>query len=58
MTAPKKAGMRPGNIVPVSGIYAQYKNGNKINEVTSVKNEPFPPARTSGVTHRLIRKTK
>lgn len=34
----------PGEIVPESGIYGQFnKNGTKINEVTYVTGERFPP---------------
>ena len=34
----------PGKSVPQSGIYGQYsESGTKVNEVTCVKGEPFPP---------------
>lgn len=45
---------RPGETVPISGIYAC--TGCR-NEVTCVRGEPFPPCRRcgTGAGYRLIR---
>ena len=41
----KPSGLRPGETVPVSGLYQQIgPRGGKGPEVTSVKGEPLPPA--------------
>ncbi|WP_439291296.1 hypothetical protein [Lonepinella koalarum] len=49
----------PGKIVPQSGIYGMYNtNGQKINEVTCVKNERFPPTISSEQYYKLVRATK
>ncbi|MDR2294520.1 MAG: hypothetical protein LBE05_04885 [Microbacterium sp.] len=58
MATSRNTNMRPGNTVPASGIYAQYQGGRKVNEVTSVMGEPFPPGPAAGTTYRPVRLTK
>lgn len=53
---------RPGERVPVSGIYAVNHSKFHLNahrEVTCVKGEPFPPCHGcgSGITYTLVRET-
>ena len=47
--AKRPSGLRPGETVPVSGLYQQIgPRGGKGTEVTSVKGEPLPPAPVKG----------
>jgi hypothetical protein len=48
---------RPGETVPVSGIYGLYYGTTLYNEVTCVAGEPFPPSPRPGGYYRLIRQT-
>lgn len=48
---------KPGQKVPISGIYGVYRGRRKINEVTCVKGEPFPATPEKGSVFRLIRAT-
>ncbi len=49
------ASYQPGQIVPASGIYAQFTNYNaKINEITCIKGEPFPPTQLAGYYYQII----
>ena len=51
----KPSGLRPGETVPVSGLYQQIgPRGGKGTEVTSVKGEPLPPAPVKGTTYKLM----
>lgn len=51
----KPSGLRPGETVPVSGLYQQIgPRGGKGTEVTSVKGEPLPPAPVKGTTYKLV----
>lgn len=51
----KPSGLRPGETVPVSGLYQQIgPRGGKGTEVTSVKGEPLPPAPIKGTTYKLV----
>lgn len=51
----KTTGLKPGQTVPVSGLYQQIgPRGGKGPRVTSVKGEPLPPAPTSGTTYTLV----
>lgn len=51
----KTTGLRPGQTVPVSGLYQQIgPRGGKGSEVTSVKGEPLPPAPSKGSTYNLV----
>jgi hypothetical protein len=51
----KTSGLKPGQTVPVSGLYIQVgPKGGKGSEVTSVKGEPLPPAPTKGTTYTLV----
>ena len=51
----KTTGLRPGQTVPVSGLYQQIgPRGGKGSEVTSVKGEPLPPTQTKGSTYKLV----
>ena len=50
---------RPGQTVPVSGIYAEVdRYGIQVGRnVTCVRNEPFPPTRKGGDGYILIQVT-
>lgn len=50
---------RPGQTVPISGIYAEVNRyGTPVGRnVTCVKGEPFPPTRNGGDGYVLIRTT-
>jgi len=49
----------PGKSVPQSGIYGQYsESGTKVNEVTCVKGEPFPPTPGPNMYYQLVRATR
>lgn len=51
----RPSGLRPGETVPVSGLYQQIgPRGGKGTEVTSVKGEPLPPAPVKGTTYKLV----
>jgi hypothetical protein len=53
--AKKPSGLKPGETVPVSGLYQQIgPRGGKGPEVTSVKGEPLPPAPVKGTTYTLV----
>jgi hypothetical protein len=53
--AKKPSGLKPGETVPVSGLYQQIgPRGGKGTEVTSVKGEPLPPAPVKGTTYKLV----
>ena len=57
--AKKPSGLKPGEIVPVSGLYQQIgPRGGKGSEVTSVKGEPLPPAPVKGTTYKLVEPAK
>lgn len=50
---------KPGERVPKSGQYEQVgPRGGKGKEVTSVKNERFPPGSQKGTTYKLVDPTK
>ena len=51
---------RPGQIAPVSGLYAIIDpyGRNTGFEVTVVRGEPFPPASSRGSTYVLTDQTK
>ncbi|CAK7192621.1 hypothetical protein COMNV_00826 [Commensalibacter sp. Nvir] len=50
---------KPGDKVLESGIYGQYSSdGKKINEVTCVKGERFPPTPKHDMYYKIIRKTQ
>jgi len=50
----KKKGLPPGSKAPASGQYQQIgPRGGKGKEVTSVKDEPLPPA-PKGSTYDLV----
>ena len=53
---PKRpSGLKPGETVPVSGLYQQIgPRGGKGSEVTSVKGEPLPPGPVKGTTYKLV----
>ena len=49
----------PRKSVPQSGIYGQYsESGTKLNEVTYVKGEPFPPTPRPNMYYQLVRATR
>lgn len=50
---------RPGQTVPVSGIYAEVNRfgSHTGRNVTCVKNEPFPPTQGTGQGYILIQVT-
>lgn len=55
----KTAGLKPGQTVPISGLYQQIgPRGGKGSEVTSVKGEPLPPGPTKGTTYKLVEPAK
>jgi hypothetical protein len=55
MMSKRPSGLRPGETVPVSGLYQQIgPRGGKGTEVTSVKGEPLPPAPVKGTTYKLV----
>ncbi len=57
--AKKPSGLKPGETVPVSGLYQQIgPRGGKGPEVTSVKGEPLPPAPVKGTTYNLVEPAK
>ena len=59
MPKPKTSGLKPGQVVPVSGIYEQVgPRGGKGPEVTSVKGEPLPPTPKKGTTYNLAEPAK
>lgn len=51
---------KPGEIVPESGLYelTGSRGGNKGQEVTATKGEPFPPTPESGMYYKLVTLTK
>ncbi|MUL35626.1 hypothetical protein [Gloeocapsopsis dulcis] len=51
---------KPGEIVPESGLYELTgpRGGNKGQEVTATKGEPFPPTPDSGMYYKLVTLTK
>jgi len=51
---------KPGEIVPESGLYELTgpRGGNKGQEVTATKGEPFPPTPESGMYYKLMTPTK
>lgn len=51
---------RPGQNVPTSGQWGLFgpRGGNTGQEVTSSKNEPFPPTPKPNMTYRLNDRTK
>jgi YjzC-like protein len=55
----KPTGMKPGQTVPVSGIYQEIgPRGGKGTQVTSVKGEPLPPTASKGGTYTLYKPAK
>ena len=55
----KPTGLKPGETVPVSGIYQEIgPRGGLGTQVTSVKGEPLPPAASKGGTYTLIKAAK
>jgi len=55
----KPAGLRPGQAVPISGIYQEIgPRGGIGTQVTSVKGEPLPPTATPGGTYTLVTPAK
>ena len=49
------SGLKPGETVPVSGLYQQIgPRGGKGPEVTSVKGEPLLPVPVKGSTYKLV----
>ena len=50
---------RPGQIVPISGIYAEVNRyGSPVGRnVTCVKGEPFPPTQRGGDGYSLVKVT-
>lgn len=51
---------KPGQIAPRSGQYAVFDPFGRYlgREVTVVRGEPFPPARTSGYSYILVDATR
>lgn len=51
---------KPGEKVPASGQYEVVgpRGGSRGREVTSVKDEPFPPTQKSGERYVMADKTK
>lgn len=55
----KHFGLKPGQTVPVSGIYEELgPRGGKITQVTSVKGEPLPPSVRKGSSYKLVTAAK
>jgi len=55
----KPTGLKPGQTVPISGIYQEYgPRGGLGTQVTSVKGEPLPPTATKGGTYGLATPAK
>jgi YjzC-like protein len=55
----KRTGLKPGETVPVSGIYQEIgPRGGKVTQVTSVQGEPLPPAASKGSTYNLVKPAK
>jgi hypothetical protein len=51
--------LKPGEIARASGQYqALGPRGGKGHEVTVVKGEPLPPTPRSGMTYKLVDRTK
>lgn len=50
---------KSGQSVPQSGIYGLYNSqGQKVNEVTCVKGESFPPTPEPNMHYKLVRATR
>lgn len=55
----KSTGLKPGETVPVSGLYQQIgPRGGKGTEVTCVKGEPLPPTQVKGTKYKLVEPAK
>jgi hypothetical protein len=55
----KPTGLKPGQTVPVSGIYQEIgPRGGKVTQVTSVQGEPLPPTASKGGTYTLVTPAK
>jgi len=52
----KPSGLKPGQTVPVSGIYQELgPRGGRITQVTAVQGEPLPPTTGKGGTYTLVK---